>query len=88
MTVTVTTKAPDPLEPVHLPKTLRLRADGVHGTFAVGHAGVQAMALDVLDRERVLEFQQMVRRALNTWEGAPQWVSDLADALDTKLPGG
>ena len=56
------------------------------GCIFSGNTECKVFMLSVSEQEYE-EFQQLVRRATNTWDTMPQWVRTVADALeDNPIP--
>lgn len=67
-------------------KTLQLLTLNVEGRFHVSENGVQSLTLTLASPKEVSALSQALGRALNTWDTAPSWLVELADALEAKLP--
>ncbi len=49
-----------------------------HATLAINGENA-AMSVDLSSYERIEQLAQALNRALNTWDTAPAWLSDLCD---------
>lgn len=40
------------------------------------------LRMTLIEPERVIEFRELLRRALNTWDKAPKWIIEISDAME------